>query len=316
MIARLNYRLLPPLNALKGFEAAARLGSFRRAAEELHVTHVAISHQVQQLETDLSCLLFTREGRGVVLTPEGRLFHEYVRQALESLLTGAGILRRSDPQAALQIETYVTVAIRWLSHRLSRFHAAHPEVNFSLNTRRTEWWFDEANTDVAIMYVDRDVPASLRSRHLFGGTLFPVCSPGLLETLSPVLAPADLLKLPLIEVSSAPNDWRDWFAVAGVDAVPSPRYQKVDTYALALELAINGAGVAMLNGPFADTELRSRQLVLPIDLVAQSRGYWALLYRADRERDPKIKAFANWLLADVEADRTRMDHGPAGNPVQ
>tara|TARA_R110002072_G_scaffold94336_5_gene208508 strand:- start:16825 stop:17742 length:918 start_codon:yes stop_codon:yes gene_type:complete len=305
MIARLNYRSLPPLNTLKGFEAAARLGSFRRAAEELHITHVAISHQVQQLETHLGCLLFLREGRGVVLTPEGRLFHEYVRQALESLLTGAGILRRSGPEAELQIETYVTVAIRWLSHRLSRFHAAHPEVDFSLNTRRTEWWFDEANTDVAIMYVDREVPASLRSRHLFDGTLFPVCSPGLLETLSPVPTPADLLKLPLIEVSSAPNDWRDWFRVAAVGAVPAHRYQKVDTYALALELAISGAGVAMLNGPFADAELRSRQLVLPVDLVAQSHGYWALLYRADRERDTKIKAFTNWLLADVEGDRTR-----------
>lgn len=305
MAMRLNYRSPPPLNALKGFEAAARLGSFRRTAEELHVTHVAISHQVRQLETDLGCALFSREGRGVVLAPEGRLFDEYVRQALESLLTGTGILRRAGPEAELRIETYVTVAIRWLSHRLSRFHAAHPEVPFSLNTRRTEWWFDEANTDVAIMYVDRDIPASLRGRHLFDGTLYPVCSPRLLETLNPVPTAGDLLGLPLIEVSSAPNDWRDWFHVAGVDAVPAPRYQKVDTYALALELAISGAGVTMLNGPFSDAELRNRQLVLPVDLVAQSRGYWTLLYRADRERDPKIKAFTNWLLAEVAGEGAR-----------
>lgn len=296
---------MPPLNALKGFEAAARLCSFRKAAEELNLTHVAISHQIRQLEDDLGCALFLREGRSVVLTEEGRIFHTCVREALEKLVTGAGIIRRHGPEADLRIETYVTVAIRWLSPRLSRFHAAHPGINFSLNTRRTEWWFDETNTDVAIMYVDRDLPGSLRSQTLFEGTLYPVCSPSILAGLSPVITPADLLGLPLIEVSSAPNDWRDWFRAAGVENVPALRYRKVDTYALALEMAITGAGVAMLNGPFAEEELGQRELVLPVDLVARSRGDWAVLYRADHGRDRKIRAFVDWLVADVAAERTR-----------
>ncbi len=305
MIGRLPFRSLPPLNALKGFEAAARYCSFRKAAQELNLTHVAISHQVRQLEDDLGCALFLREGRSVTLTPEGRIFHEYVRQALESLLTGAGILRRSGPDADLRIETYLTVAIRWLSPRLSRFHAAHPEINFTINTLRTEWWFDETNTDVAIMYVDRDLPATLHERRLFDGTLFPVCSPATIAPLRPVLAPSDLLSLPLIEVSSAPNDWRDWFRAAGIENVPAKRYQKVDTYALALEMAIAGAGVAMLNGPFAEAELRRRELVMPVDLVARSRGYWAVIFHADRERDPKIRAFIDWLLAEVATEQAR-----------
>lgn len=305
MNGRQPFRSLPPLNALKGFEAAARLRSFRKAADELNLTHVAISHQVRQLEDDLGCALFLREGRSVALTEEGRVFYDYARQALETLVTGAGIIRRHGPEADLRIETYVTVAIRWLSPRLSRFHAAHPEINFSLNTRRTEWWFDEANTDIAIMYVDRDLPGSLRARRLFEGTLYPVCSPSILAALSPVVTPSDLLGLPLIEVSSAPNDWRDWFRAAGIENAPALRYTKVDTYALALEMAIAGAGVAMLNGPFAEEELRRRELVLPVDLVARSRGDWAVLYRADRERDRKIRAFADWLVADVEAERAR-----------
>lgn len=309
MSGRLPFRSLPPLNALKGFEAAARLRSFRKAADELKLTHVAISHQVRQLEDDLGCSLFLREGRSVTLTEEGRVFYDYARQALETLVTGAGIIRRHGPEADLRIETYVTVAIRWLSPRLSRFHVAHPEINFSLNTRRTEWWFDEANTDVAIMYVDRDLPGSLRSRKLFEGTLYPVCSPSILASLSPVVTPSDLLGLPLIEVSSAPNDWRDWFRAAGIENVPTLRYTKVDTYALALEMAITGAGVAMLNGPFAEEELRRRELVLPVDLVARSRGDWAVLYRADRERDRKIRAFVDWLVADVAAGRSQ------GGPV-
>ncbi|MCU9850083.1 LysR substrate-binding domain-containing protein [Defluviimonas sp. WL0024] len=300
---------MPPLNALKGFEAAARLLSFRKAADELNVTHVAISHQVRQLEDDLGCALFLREGRTVALTEEGRVFYDYARQALETLVTGAGIIRRHGPDADLRIETYITVAIRWLSPRLSRFHAAHPEINFSLNTRRTEWWFDETNTDVAIMYLDRDLPGSLRARTLFEGTLYPVCSPSILGDLSPVVTPADLFGLPLIEVSSAPNDWRDWFRAAGVENVPALRYTKVDTYALALEMAITGAGVAMLNGPFAEEELRRRELVLPVDLVARSRGEWAVLYRADRERDRKIRAFTDWLVADVANEHSHA--GPA-----
>lgn len=232
------------------------------------------------------------------------MFYAYVRDALEKLVTGAGIIRRHGPEADLRIETYITVAIRWLSPRLSRFHAAHPEIKFSLNTRRTEWWFDETNTDVAIMYVDRDLPGNLRSRTLFEGTLYPVCSPHVLTGLSPVITPADLLGLPLIAVSSAPNDWCDWFRAAGMEDVPALRFTKVDTYALALEMAITGAGVAMLNGPFAEEELRRRELVLPVDLVARSRGDWAVIYRADHERDRKVRAFVDWLVVDVASERS------------
>lgn len=307
MSERPAYRSLPPLGTLRGFEAAARLGSFRRAAEELNVTHVAISHQIKQLETDLGCLLFLREGRQVVLTSEGRLFHEHVRRALDALVTGAGFLRRSGPEAELRIETYVTVAIRWLSQRLPRFRAAHPGIDFSLNTRRTEWWFDEANTDVAIMYVDRDLPASLKARRLFDGALFAVCSPALLEPLGPAVRPKDLLTLPLIEVSSAPNDWRDWFRAAGVEPVATRRFQKVDTYAMALELAAGGAGVAMLNGPFAERELRSRELVLPVPLVAPSRGYWAVIWHAGRSRDPRIRAFVDWIGEETGGEQCRIE---------
>jgi LysR family glycine cleavage system transcriptional activator len=287
------------LNALKGFEAAARLGSFRRAAEELNITHAAISHQVKQLEADLDCALFSREGRAVVLTPDGKLFYEYVRQGLEQLITGANIVRCTSPEADLRIETYITVAIRWLSHLLPKFRAKHPDIRFSLNTRRTEWWFDEANTDVAIMYLDRELPANLRQRRLFDATLFPVCSPKLLKKLSPVAQPSDLLQLPLIEVSSAPSDWSSWFAAAGLEDVRVPRFQKVDTYALALEIAIDGDGVAMLNGPFAEDSLRTRELVRPVALEAPSPGHWAVIYRADRARDRKVKAFVDWLLAET-----------------
>lgn len=295
----LSFRALPHLNALKGFEAAARLGSFRRAADELCITHAAISHQIKQLETDLDCALFSRDGRSVALTAEGRLFYDYVRQGLEQLLTGADIVRRTVSASELRIETYVTVAIRWLSRLLPNFRARHPDIAFSVNTRRTEWWFDEANTDVAIMYLDRELPPTLMERRLFDAVLFPVCSPKLLERIGPGPHPSDLLQLPLIEVSSAPNDWQTWFRAAGAGDVRVPRFQKVDTYALAVEMAIDGDGVAMLNGPFAEAELRERTLVRPIPLIAPSPGHWAVIFRADQAKERRVKAFVDWLLAEV-----------------
>ena len=298
---RLALRSLPPLNSLKGFEAAARLGSFRRAADELCLTHVAISHQIKQLETDLGCALFLREGRSVVLTDDGKLFYGYVRQALESLLTGAGIVRGASEDSDLRIETYLTVAIRWLSHLLPGFRAIHPDISFSVNTRRTEWWFDETNTDVAIVLLDRELPATLRAYRLFDHRLFPVCSPKLLEQIGPAIQPGDILGLPLIEVSSAPSDWRCWFEAAGLEQVSAPKFQKVDTYALALEMAIDGDGVAMLNGPFAEDLLRQRKLVRPLPIEAQAPGYWAVICRDDRAGDRKIRAFIDWLTNEADA---------------
>ncbi len=297
--AKLPLRSLPPLNSLKGFEAAARLGSFRRAADELSLTHVAISHQIKLLETDLGCLLFLREGRSVVLTEEGKSFYGYVRQALETLLTGAGLIRGTAEDSELRIETYLTVAIRWLSHLLPGFRSRHPEIPFSVNTRRTEWWFDEINTDIAIVLLDRELPATLKAYHLFDHILYPVCSPTLLEKTGPAIQPADLIELPLIEISSAPSDWRTWFAAAGLDQISVPKFQKVDTYALALEMAIDGDGVAMLNGPFAEESMRQRELVQPVPLEVPANGYWAVICRANRHRDRKVKAFIEWLLSEV-----------------
>ncbi len=301
---RLSLRSLPPLNSLKGFEAAARLGSFRRAADELSLTHVAISHQIKQLETNLGCRLFLREGRSVVLTEDGKLFYTHVRDALETLLTGVGIVHGASEESELRIETYLTVAIRWLSHLLPGFRASHPDISFSVNTRRTEWWFDETNTDVAIILLDRELPATLYAYRLFDHILFPVCSPKLLEQVSPDVQPADLLALPLIEVSSAPSDWRNWFDAAGLDQASVPKFQKVDTYALALEMAIDGDGVAMLNGPFVEESLRQRELVRPVPIEVNAPGYWAVICRTDRARDHKVKAFIDWLLNEVNPEST------------
>lgn len=301
MAGTISLRSLPPLNALKGFEAAARLGSFRAAADELNVTHAAISHQIRLLETDLAAPLFRREGRRVFLTPEGKLFYEHTRQALELLIAGAGILRHAHQDAELRIETYITVAIRWLSHRLPRFREKFPDILFSVNTHRTEWWFDETNTNVAVVYVDRPLPDSMRARRLFPGVLFPVCAPELIGSRMGEVTAETLLDLPLIQVSSATGDWPRWFSAAGITPPERHRYQRVDTYALALEMALRGDGVAMLNGPFADDELSAGTLIRPVSYQAASGGEWAVVYWAKNARDRKVRSFVNWILSEVES---------------
>ena len=132
MATSLDFPKLPPLKALKGFESTARLHSFRKAAEELNLTHPAISHQVQSLEKNLGVKLFARQGRQAVLTPEGERFYPVAREALEILINGSEAIRRSTGRSDLRIQTYISVSLRWLSHRLSRFRALNPKLQLQL----------------------------------------------------------------------------------------------------------------------------------------------------------------------------------------
>lgn len=296
----LNTKALPPLNALKGFEAAARLGSFRKAAEHLNLTHVAISHQIKLLEDDLQCHLFERHGRQVKLTEEGKLFYDYVRQALESLINGATTLRRNTADSDLKIETYITIAIRWLAHLLPEFGRQYPDVNYKVNSRLNEWWFDETNTDIAIVYLDRELPPNFTSKKLFDARLYPICSPALMANFARPLQPVELLNQNLISVASARQDWPFWFEQQQIPLPPEKRFLEVDSYVMAMEMARDNSGIALINGPFADRDLRSGQLLCPCNQFAEAEGHWALIHRKDPWRHPHIDNFVNWLMALVQ----------------
>jgi LysR family glycine cleavage system transcriptional activator len=295
---KIDLRKLPPLNALKGFEATTRRESVREAAEELCLTHPAISHQIQLLEEDFGVALFAREGRSIVPTPEGRLFYGYARKALELLIEGAETIRRSQADRPLRVQTYVTASLRWLAPRLPRFAAAHPDIRLLLSTCAPDWDFDETLGDVGLVYCETLPGPEYAWVPLFDYRLFPVCSPALRARLGDNPTPRDLIGLPLVVIYSETRHWDLWFESAGIDFVPDARIV-VDTLSLALELALDGSGVALVNGPFVDAELASGRLVRPIDHQARCPGGWGLICRRELAEHPRVRTFIDFLVASV-----------------
>ena len=298
MAGKIDLRKLPPLNALKGFEATTRRQSVREAAEELCLTHPAVSHQIQLLEEDFGVPLFSREGRSIVPTPEGRLFYTYARKALDLLIEGSETIRRAQAQRPLRIQTYVTASLRWLAPRIPRFVAAHPDIRLLLSTCAPDWEFDESLGDVGLVYCETTPGPEYHWVPLFDYRLFPVCSPALRARLGERPEPRDLMRLPLVVIYSEARNWDVWFGSADVPYVPDASVV-VDTLALALEFALGGSGVALVNGPFVDEELASGRLVRPVEHQATCPGGWGLICRRDLKDNPRVRTFIDFLAASV-----------------
>jgi LysR family glycine cleavage system transcriptional activator len=292
---KIDLRKLPPLNALKGFEAATRRQSVREAADELFLTHPAVSYQIQVLEQDLGVELFSRAGRSLAPTAEGRLFYRYVRQALETLIEGVESVRRARADSPLRVQTYITASIRWLARKLPDFVAAHPEIKVLLTTYAFDWAFDDTIADVGLVYCEKEPGPDYCWIPLFDYRLHAVCSPALAQQLGPTPSAAALLTLPLVAIYSESHHWDLWCESAQLvyDAKPAI---VVDTLAVALEIALAGRGVALVNGPFDTDLLASGQLVQPVSHEYVCPGSWGLICRRESQDNPRVKAFMDWLV--------------------
>ncbi|GEM_PF-28575 len=304
-LEQIDFRKLPPLKALKGFEAAARLASVRGAAEELNLTHPAISHQIQTLEESLASKLFSREGRHIHLTEAGKHYYQFVRLALETLIKGAEEVRGNSSQPALRVQTYVTTSIRWLASRLHKFKTQYPDIALKISTYSADWHFDEKHADIAIIYKTQNLPEHLAWQPFFKSKVFPVCSPNFLKTLPDQIQACDLAQSSLISVYTENKywSWQDWFESLGYPISKqalTPNSMDVDTLAAALEMAIIGEGIALVNGPFADNDLASGRLVIPIKHMAKGFGEWGIVYHKNLKEDIRIKVFISWLLKQQE----------------
>ncbi|WP_417454911.1 LysR substrate-binding domain-containing protein [Kiloniella sp.] len=299
MAGQIDLKKLPPLKALKGFEAAARLLSFRGAAGELNLTHTAISHQIKVLEEDLNVKLFQRDGRGVKLTAEGQQFYLVVRNILEQLIHSSEVIRSSGQAQKLRVQAFVTLSIRWLARRMSRFRVVHPDLDVQITSSILDGAFDEVNEDVGIIYSPLPVAKHLHWIPLFAAELMPVCSPDLLKEKGNKISAEELLTLPLLKVYTADNHWEEWFQSLGIFAEISRNSIAVDTVAIALEMALDGEGVAMVNGPFADNDIKAGRLVHPIKHIAKAPGGWGIVCRKELKDTPHIQAFTTWLLKDM-----------------
>ena len=294
-------RDLPPLRALTAFEAAARLGSFRMAANELGITRSAVSHQVKLLEDRLGLQLFRRDARRAELTQAGQAYFPAIREAFDQIETQTRAIRPSTTDNELTVQVYVTVALKWLIPRLHDFERRFPDMKVRLSTSYFDWDFDERNDDVGIILARNKAPGHYY-RPLFRSYLAPVCAPGLLKGDMPLKKIDDLKKHKLIDVYTAEEDWQIWLEAAGVKGVKPSNRLTVDSYILAQEAAVEGRGVAMTIGPFASEEIKLGRLVQPFPLRVPHRHNWYFACHSEHRNKPKIKRFEEWLAKQVATD--------------
>ncbi len=293
-------RRLPPLNALRAFEAAARHLSFTRAAEELHVTQTAISHQIRALEEHLGIRLFRRLPRGLVLTSEAQLFLPPVRAAFEQIAAATRRIAREEAGGVLTVSALPSFAAKWLVPRIGRFRTAHPEIDLRISATLELADFARDDVDVAIRCGRGDYPG-LRVDRLFGETLSPVCSPALLERPPGLAAPRDLRHHTLLHDNDDLDGWRVWLELAGVEGIDPTRGLSFGDASMMLQAAIDGQGVALGRSALAAADIAAGRLVRPFELSRPFRfAYWLVCPQTSAER-PKVAAFRGWLLEEVAA---------------
>lgn len=293
-------RTLPPLTPLPSFEAAARLLSFSRAAEELHVTHGAVSRAIKTLEDGLGVQLFERVTRSVRLTPVGETYAQAVRDVLERLAvaTAAATVRHSD--SILTVNTSSGFAGKWLVPRLYRFHQAHRDIDVRVSTSGALTNFAGDGTDLAIRYGAGDYPG-LTTEYLTGEEIFPVCSPRLLDGANPLQSPADLRHHTLIR-DAYPIDWATWLESAGVEGINPDTGLTFDTYAYAVEAAIHGEGVALGRSLLVADDLAAGRLARPFEHALKAYSSFYLVYPPAAIRQRKVKAFRDWVISEVRQE--------------
>jgi LysR family transcriptional regulator, glycine cleavage system transcriptional activator len=296
-------RRLPPLNALKAFEAAARSESFTRAAEELCVTQGAVSHQVKALEATLGVKLFNRERQRLAITEAGRDHLAVTRDALDRIALGTERLVQRQTSGVLTISTSPDFAAKWLVHRLGRFADAHPEIDLRISATMHHVDFACEDGDLAVRHGDGDW-AGLDVVRLCTEQLFPVCSPKLLSGRNRVAKASDLLKFPLLRLDDW-KTWSQWFEAAGV-AVPAAPGPVLNRASMLIDAAVDGQGIALARTALAAWDLINGRLVRPIDVsLRMSKTYWIVCPKASSAL-PKIARFRAWLLAEAADDMRRL----------
>ncbi|WP_246262316.1 transcriptional regulator GcvA [Aromatoleum evansii] len=306
--------------ALRVFEAAARLSSVSRAADELFVTHGAVSHQIRTLEEHLGFPLFHRQGRTVVLTPAGEELLHAANAALRQIAeTVANLRRRSNPNR-LSISVMPSFASRWLTPRIGTFIDAHPSAEVNITATGALADFSRDGMDLSIRWGPGGY-GGVRSELLMDDVLFPVVSPALCAG-HPLRVPGDLAGLPLLR--SEGEDWAPWFRAAGLDWPEPASGLMLSDSALVLQAALEGRGVALARRSLAASALRAGKLLRPFDIAIEARHapegicandfpsdlpfaqrpqwhYWIVLPEG-RLDTPLLLAFLDWLRAEVAAD--------------
>ena len=297
-------KIIPPLNPLRVFEAVARLGSFTRGAEELHVSQSAVSRQISLLEDYLQVKLFNREQRGISLTEAGRAYQQEIGPAFARIAAATQDLLTRSRGGPVRVRAYTTFAAKWLMRRLPAFQDAHPEIDVRLSTDVSPADFSNDELDLAIQFGDGAWP-DVHCDRLFDDCITPVCSPALRDRPGAPLRTVDDLKHHrLLHSRYRKDDWPYWLAAVDRPELAEHRDNMVfPSSILTYQAAVDGLGVAIGQVRLLDHELDSGTLVCPLPTVVR-KGLAYYLLRPRRDSTPrKVTVFRDWLLEETRRIR-------------
>ena len=290
---------LPPLNALRHFEAVARLGSFAAAASDLHVTHWAVGKQIRMLEDWFGVPLFERRSRGVVPTDEGAALLNDVKGAFSRLSSSVTRLRHESitrrVTGVVRVNTLASFALCWLIPRLTDFRALYPDIDVRLSTTSRKLRYVGGAFDIGVRSGPEDA-AGLTSTPLMPDLRLPACSPAVLQS-HPIRTVADLRNHTLLHSMSTRTAWSDWLREAGAPGLQGAGHLDFDHVFLQLGAAAEGLGVTLASLPLIERDIATGRLVCPISEPAGRGPDYTLVVNTDRANDDAVIAFEKWILA-------------------
>lgn len=296
-------RSLPPLTALRAFEAAARLSSFTQAARELHVTPAAVSHQIRGLEKYLRVTLFRRTGRRLELTDQGRVASEHFREGFERIARGVRQLCADESEAAITVSVTSAFATRWLVPRLARFSRKCPGIDLKIRAGVQPVDFDHDDVDVAVR-IGRGGVAGAVAVPVFGESIAPLASPALIRQLG-LRRGSDLSRATLLHddsmrrVGRTATGWLEWLGAAKVTTAGVERGMHFDDGHLVLQAAAAGRGVALGRLAYALDDLAARRLRMPFGPILELDLQYYLFVPEARADEPAIAAFRKWFIQEA-----------------
>jgi LysR family glycine cleavage system transcriptional activator len=288
---------IPPTQALRALEAVARTGSLTKAAEAMHLTHGAISHQLKGLEEDLGVRLVERKGRGIRLTDEGERFAGRVRAALADLAEAVREITEHNNPRQFRVSVMPSFAARWLLPRIGRFLAAHPDIDLDVRAAVSLVDFHRDDVDAALRYGGGNYPGVV-SEHLLDDVYYPVCSPRLGGGRLPT-RPAEISRYLLLR---SDEFWQPWFRAVGLDWAEPTRGPIFNDASHLMQAAVDGQGIALARSSLIGNDIANGVLVRLFDVAVPSPFRYYLVYPPRLADTPKLVQFRAWLREEIARD--------------
>ena len=293
---------LPPLNALRAFEAAGRHLSFKEAAIELCVTQGAISRHILDLEAFLGVSLFIRSHRQVILTPEGVAYLQEARDAFLRISHATTRTRSKADDRMLRIKAPPTVATRWLVPRLGRFHARHADIAVQVTTSHDAIDFERDQIDVGLHY-GHQAPDRWRHERLFGEVLLPICNKAIIPGRKKRCSSRDIARHVLLHSIRRPSDWQRWFDTAGLAGFSAAQELTFENSTMTYQGAVDGLGIAIAQKALVADEIGAGRLIAPSSIEVRTEAAYYFVFPNGNRTPAKVQAFHRWISDEASATR-------------